>query len=306
MRWRGRRQSSNIEDRRGTSGFGRGASRMRLPIGLPTGGGGLGRIGGGGLGLIAIVVIAFLIFGGDLGSLIGGGGSTVTSQNQTAPPGAQMGAPADDPAQFVATILADTEDIWTAIFQEQGARYELPTLVLFSQAVDSACGFASAASGPFYCPADRKIYIDLAFYDELRREFQAPGDVAQAYVLAHEVGHHVQNLLGTLGQVNARRGQMSEGESNRLSVRTELQADCYAGIWGNHTNRLGLLEPNEIEEALNAAAQIGDDAIQRRTRGTVVPESFNHGSSAQRVEWFRRGYDTGQVDACDTFAAGAI
>ena len=203
---------------------------------------------------------------------------------------------------FVATVLADTEDTWSKIFQAGGQDYPEPTLTLFSGAVRSGCGTASSSTGPFYCPADRNLYIDLDFYEELRQRFGAPGDFAQAYVLAHEVGHHVQNVLGVLGQVREQEARLSESQANALSVRTELQADCFAGIWANHTEREGILDDGDIDEALTAAAAVGDDAIQQRTQGYVVPESFNHGTSEQRKSWFMRGYQSGDIESCDTFS----
>ncbi|MBC7285855.1 neutral zinc metallopeptidase [Hoeflea sp.] len=297
----GRRQSDNIEDRRGNSPrggnpFGRGG--MRLPTG--------GMRGGGGLSLKAIVIIGVIylvlkligidplqILGGDPGAVLTGQPSSQGNQiSETRQ---------DEMTQFVATVLAETEDVWNGIMQSQGAEYPEPTLVLFSGAVSSACGNASAASGPFYCPGDEKLYIDLAFFDELAQRFKASGDFAQAYVLAHEVGHHVQNLIGVLPKFNEMRQSMSQSEQNQMSIRVELQADCFAGIWGHFTAQKGLLEGGDLEEALNAAQQIGDDTLQRRTQGYVVPESFNHGTSAQRKDWFSRGFETGRLEACDTF-----
>jgi len=312
MRWRGRRQSQNIEDRRGAGGgFGGGLGRTgggRVPIGLP---GGRRVGGGGGLGIGSIIVIGLVLwFLGInpltlLGSLDSGGGSPF----QIPGPGSQTGesgTPADEAGQFVATVLADTEDTWNQIFSAAGESYAEPTLVLFESSTSSACGYASAATGPFYCPADQRLYIDLAFYDELRSRFQAPGDFAEAYVIAHEVGHHVQNLFGILPRVNQQRQRVSEEDSNKLSIRVELQADCYAGIWANQSQKIGVVEPGDIEEAMNAAAAVGDDAIQKRTQGYVVPESFNHGTSEQRARWFNRGYESGSVEACDTFSAAQI
>ena len=301
MRWRGRRQSSNVEDVRGRS---RGGFRM------PTGNGGR-RVrragGGGGIGLIVVGLIAYFVFGinpltflggGDLGGLTGGQQQSVAPQNNR---------PAnDDMTQFVRVVLADTEDAWEQLFAARNARYQKPVLQLFTGQTRSACGAASSASGPFYCPADSKVYIDLSFYDELRRRFEAPGDFAQAYVLAHEVGHHVQNLIGVLPEFNKRRRSMSKAQENAMSIRVELQADCFAGIWANYASGKGYLEAGDIDEALNAATQIGDDAIQRRTQGYVVPESFNHGTSAQRKRWFGRGYQSGQLEACDTFNASQL
>jgi len=298
MRWRGRRQSSNIEDRRGASGGG-----FRLPggrggrVSLPIGRGG-GKIG---LGTIALVLVAAWVFGLDPMMLLGGG----------APPGdapaSRRSAEEERLADFVRVILADTEDTWADIMREEGRVYREPVVVLFTGSVRSACGYASAASGPFYCPADSRVYIDLGFYRDLEQRLGAPGDFAQAYVLAHEVGHHVQNLLGTMAEYASLRGTMSETAANRLSVRLELQADCLAGVWASHAaRRRDFLEHGDVEEGLNAAAQIGDDTLQRRSQGYVVPESFNHGTSEQRVAWFRRGLENGRPAACDTFRGGGI
>ena len=305
MRWRGRRQSSNIEDRRGTSGgFGGGlGGGMGSPIGFPRGG--RARAGGGlGIGAVLVILVVAWVAGINPLELLngGGGGPLITSDR----PQGQTDVPGDQAGQFVSVVLADTEDTWQRIFREGGKTYRDPTLVLFSGQTSSACGFASAASGPFYCPGDQKVYIDLDFYRELRDRFHAPGDFAQAYVIAHEIGHHVQNLLGILPKVDAARRKASEAESNALSVRLELQADCLAGVWAHDAEARGVLEVGDIDEALNAAAQIGDDAIQRRTQGYVVPESFNHGTSEQRSRWFKRGYDRGVLDACDTFGASSI
>ncbi len=289
MRWRGRRRSTNVEDRRGA----------RVPRGV--------RVGGaGGLGLLVLIVLAVLL-GVDPSALLGSGASL-----DVTPDGRGVEAPRppdtqDEQAQFVQVVLADTEDVWNTIFRGSGFDYAEPRLVLFSDAVRSACGFAQAATGPFYCPADRQIYIDLSFYDALQRRFRAPGDFAQAYVIAHEVGHHVQNLLGAMDEVNAARARMPPAEANSLSVRLELQADCYAGVYARHADRMhDILEPGDVEEALRAASAIGDDNIQRSTQGYVVPESFTHGSAEQRVRWFRRGIETGDPSRCDTFRAGSI
>jgi predicted metalloprotease len=243
----------------------------------------------------------------DLVGQDGGSGQTQTQapRQQPAPttPGQQQTAPrtGDEAGDFAKTVLAETEDVWTGIFKAQGATYQKPTLVLFNDQVRSACGFASAASGPFYCPGDRKLYIDLGFYDQLANQFGASGDFAQAYVLAHEVGHHVQNLIGVLPQFNEMRQRMNQVEANEMSTRVELQADCFAGVWGHFTAQKGLLDDGDIEEALNAAQQIGDDTLQRRTQGYVVPESFNHGTSKQRQTWFARGFKSGKLEDCDTF-----
>lgn len=298
MLWKGRRQSDNIEDVRGEGGgtgmpggFGRGGG---FPMGpRVTGGGGLS-------GIILLVVLFFalracgidpmqIIEGGDLGT---GGGQVSQSGPRSN----------DEMTQFVATVLAETEDTWSGIFQAAGLpAYQDPKLVLFSGQINSACGYATAAAGPFYCPEDRKVYLDTAFFDQLARKFGAAGDFAQAYVIAHEVGHHVQNLTGILPKFNQMRQRMSEADANAMSVRVELQADCFAGIWGHYTDQKGLLEKGDLEEALNAAKQIGDDTLQKRMQGYVVPESFNHGTSAQRQRWFAAGFKSGKLSDCDTF-----
>jgi len=291
MRWREERRSDNIEDERGAGGAG-------------FGGGGL-RLGGGAL---LLVLVGAWLLGADpmtLLQLLGGASSSVEVPAQAPggpPPSAAPGAPADEGADFVAAVLGSTEDTWGAIFQQAGQQYPPPKLVLFSEVVRSACGMAQGASGPFYCPRDQKVYIDLDFYRQLRDEFHAPGDFAQAYVIAHEVGHHVQTLMGTSQQVRERQSQVGEGDANALSVMLELQADCYAGVWANHANASRhLLEPGDLEDGLRAAAAVGDDTIQKRTRGYVVPESFTHGSAQQRIGWFRRGFDSGDLRSCDTF-----
>lgn len=297
MRWRGRRESGNVEDRRGQSGGGFSRGGLRLPIGR----GGAGRPS-----------LTFLIIGGVvlwmlgvnptqiLSILMGGGGSL--TQQTTAPQQPGRSAGNDEMASFVKVVLAETEDVWGDIFQKAGQRYPEPKLVLFSNQVKSACGFASSATGPFYCPGDQKVYIDLGFYRELKTRFEAPGDFAQAYVIAHEVGHHVQNIIGVLPKFNKMRRSLSKLEENKMSIRVELQADCFAGVWAHSTGQKGLLEEGDLDEALNAATQIGDDALQKRTQGYVVPDSFNHGTSAQRKKWFARGYQTGKMNSCDTFS----
>jgi predicted metalloprotease len=265
---------------------------------------------GGGLGTI-VLVLAALYFGIDPSILLNGGGMAPAPSGQQAspyrssPPSTpRTGAPKDELADFVSVVLGDTEDTWQALFRQMNERYQEPKLVLFTGSVQSACGFAQAAMGPFYCPSDEKVYIDLAFYDELRSRFGAPGDFAQAYVIAHEVGHHVQNLLGISDKVQAARGRVGEEEGNRLSVRLELQADCLSGVWAHHADRArNILEAGDLEEALRAAAAIGDDRLQKQSRGYVTPDSFTHGSSDQRVRWFRRGLDDGKLSACDTFSA---
>ena len=288
MKWEGNRESDNVEDARSSGG-----------------GGGIG-FGGGrsiGLGTVAVALVAGWIFGINpltVLSLLSGGGGPVSTQQAPAPH-----PPADDKqARFVATVLGFTEDVWREQFKRMGSTYREPKLVLFRGSYPTACGQGQAAMGPFYCPGDQKVYIDLAFYDTMRTQLGAPGDFAQAYVIAHEVGHHVQNLLGVTGKVDAMRGRVSEVQQNALSVRVELQADCYAGVWANHSQSAKqILEQGDIEEALNAASQIGDDTLQRHSRGTVVPESFTHGTSAQRVNWFKRGLQTGSMDQCNTFEA---
>ncbi len=299
MRWKGRRQSSNVEDRRGQSGgFGRGGMTRGPGIRIP-----VGRSGGGLSGIIVLVVLYFLLrsCGIDPLEILAGGGGQMTAPGGGGQVTQSQPRSDDEAAQFAGVVLAETEDVWNGIFQSQGFDYSEPTMVLFSGQVRSACGFASAASGPFYCPGDRKLYLDLNFFNQLDRQFGASGDFAQAYVIAHEVGHHVQNLVGVLPRFNEMRQSMSQSEANAMSVRVELQADCFAGIWAHYTDQKGLLEAGDIEEALNAAHQIGDDTLQRRTQGYVVPDSFNHGTSAQRSEWFARGYENGRMADCDTF-----
>lgn len=282
MKWQGNRESNNIEDRRA--------------------GGGTRRVGGRsiGLGTIVIALIGGWLFGINPLTLLSmlGGGAPISQQEQAAPP-----SPADDQlARFVSVVLADTEDVWTEVFARSGATYRQPRLVLFRGATPTACGQGEAAMGPFYCPADEKVYIDLGFYQTLKDRLGSPGDFAQAYVIAHEVGHHVQHLLGITRKVDEMRGRVSQAQYNALSVRLELQADCLAGVWTHHAQRARqLLEAGDLEEALNAAAQIGDDTMQRRSQGQVVPESFTHGTSEQRMSWFRRGVAAGDVQQCNTF-----
>lgn len=297
MQWRGRRQSDNIEDRRGmsTGGMG-GGGGFRLPTG--------GRGGGIGIGGLVVILLISWVLGINPLTLLSGGDTYSDSGSQQQQTGTRpQGQSSDETTAFVRTILAETEDTWGKIFQASGETYQKPTLVLFSGQVRSACGNATSASGPFYCPVDRKVYLDTDFFRELSQRFGASGDFAQAYVIAHEVGHHVQNLTGVLPEFNQRRQSMSESQANALSVKVELQADCYAGIWGKSTQQKGILEAGDLEEALNAAHQIGDDTLQKKTQGYVVPDSFNHGTSAQRVEWFRRGFESGRVEDCDTFSA---
>jgi predicted metalloprotease len=306
MRWRLGRRSSNIEDRRGMNAGSRGGG-MRVPIRLPFPGGRggrAGRAGGLGLGGLLILLLISFVFGIDPSFLLGGGSTISVDQ---AGPRQLPPAEEEELTDFVARVLGDTEDTWRGLFANMGDSYAEPTLVLFTDAVRSACGFQESAVGPFYCPADRKMYLDLGFFDELHQRFQAPGDFAQAYVIAHEVGHHVQNLLGISAEVQSAQRQMSEEEANELSVRLELQADCLAGVWGHHAERTrDLLEAGDVEEALNAASAIGDDTLQRRSQGYVVPESFTHGSAAQRARWFRTGLEDGRVQACDTFNSASF
>jgi predicted metalloprotease len=302
MDLKGSRESGNVEDVRGQSrGPGPGGDPFgRRGVNIP-----MGNMRGGSIGsivLIIIVVVVLQFMGVDVGSLLGGGGSSTSSQSSQTQ---QTPSANDEEAVFVRKVLGETEDAWNGIFAASGQRYVEPKLVLFSGRVASACGTASSAMGPFYCPGDQKVYLDTAFFAEMRDRFSASGDFAQAYVIAHEVGHHVQNLTGVLPEFNRRRQAMSETETNSMSVRVELQADCYAGIWGRYTDQKGILEKGDLEEALNAASQIGDDALQKRSQGYVVPDSFTHGTSAQRAKWFRRGFETGKVGSCDTFS-GAI
>jgi hypothetical protein len=282
MRWEFGRRSSNVEDRRGA-----GVS---------------GPVVGGGIGFVVLSLIA-AFFGVDPAIL-----EQVAPSNDNPTAVTRQNSPESDRlADFVSVVLADTEDTWKPLFREMGANYVEPTLVLFSDRVESACGFAKAAVGPFYCPADQKLYIDLSFYRDLQERLQAPGDFAQAYVIAHEVGHHVQNLMGISDKVRSLQSRVSEVEANQLSVRLELQADCFAGIWANKAqNSRQVLEPGDIEEALNAASSIGDDRLQSQSKGYVVPESFTHGSSAQRVRWFKKGIQTGDVEQCNTFKTARL
>ncbi|TBO34558.1 metalloprotease [Aquabacterium lacunae] len=301
MRLDGQRESDNVDDVRGQGGsFGGGR-------GLGSGGGGL-RLGGGrlSLGTVAVALVAGYFLGINpmtMLSMLAGGPMPVQQQAPAEPTEEQREASKNDPgARFVRQVLATTEDVWNAQFQAQGARYEEPRLTLFRGSTPTACGQGEAAMGPFYCPADKRVYIDLGFFDTLKSRLGAPGDFAQAYVIAHEVGHHVQNLEGTSDKVHAARQRLSEAQYNALSVRLELQADCYAGLWAHHTQQSKqIMDNGDLEEAMNAAAQIGDDTLQQNAGRAVVPESFTHGSSAQRVRWFKRGFDTGDIRQCDTF-----
>ena len=279
MRWRGERQSENIEDRRGMS-------RGGMAI-------------GGGLGSIVVLIIALLL-GADPRQLLEQAPVDPGTGTQTSQP---TNPEEEELKSFTRVVLASTEDVWTDIFRQSGASYRKPTLVLFTDQVSSACGQAGAAVGPFYCPGDEKLYLDFSFFRDLQSRFRAPGDFAQAYVIAHEVGHHVQRLLGTMDRVNAAQRQRGEAEANALSVRLELQADFLAGVWAHYAQRKGLLEQGDIEEALGAASAVGDDRLQRESQGYVVPDSFTHGSSEQRIRWFRHGLETGDIRQGDTFSA---
>jgi predicted metalloprotease len=310
MKWRGRERSSNVQDRRGQGGglgglgrmggsnpFGRGGG-MRIPTGRSAGGG-----IGGVLGIIVILGIIWFATGQNPLDMLTGGQS-----GQVAPAGSSSASrplPAageDELADFVGVVVRENELLWEDVFAQNNLQYTPPQVVLFSGQTNSGCGVADARTGPFYCPADQQVYIDLSFYDELRDQFGAPGDFAQAYVLAHEIGHHIQQVTGILPEFNRARPSLSQEESNLWSIRVELQADCYAGIWANYAGQQNLLENGDIEEAINAAEQIGDDTLQKRMQGFAVPKTFNHGTSAQRMTWFRRGYQSGDVAQCDTFA----
>lgn len=279
MKWQGRRGSSNVEDRRGMGG--------KAVLG--------GGIGGVGL----IFVLIFTLLGGDPSQLLGGLSGTESVPYEETEQDREL-------AEFVSVVLADTEDVWAEVFKEEGKVYEEPILVLYSGSVDSACGAATSAVGPFYCPGDQKLYIDLSFYQELQNKFQAPGDFAMAYVIAHEVGHHVQTLLGTSQKVHELRNRVSEEEYNKYSVKLELQADYYAGVWARHAQGMNVLEEGDIEEAMTAASAVGDDTIQKRSQGYVVPDSFTHGTSEQRKKWFYRGFESGNLKNGDTFNASDL
>jgi predicted metalloprotease len=323
MRWRDQRESENVEDRRdegGGFGFPFPGGGVRFPSG-----GGSGRQGGG-IGIVGLLIILglMLFFGVDPSVIMQGGGPGGDTDSfpdirlpQSRPdtnfpvPG-QQGPPVqhpqttseDDLKRFVSVVLADTEDVWRDLLGRYGQRYTDPKLVLYSGGVRSGCGYGAAQMGPFYCPNDEKVYIDLSFYQDLKNRFHAPGDMAQAYVIAHEIGHHVQKLLGIADQVEALRGRLSQQQANALQVRMELQADCFAGIWANRAQESkNIIEPGDIDEALNAASAIGDDRIQKQTQGYVVPDAFTHGSSTQRVRWFKQGYQSGKLEDCDTFNA---
>lgn len=278
MRWRDERQSDNVEDQRGVSGR--------------------GLAFGGGIGTVIIMVVA-LLFGVDPRNLFNNGDSGPTQPGTTTT--RPVNSAEDELKSFSSSVLASTEDVWSDIMRRNGQQYRMPKLVLYTGQVRSACGLSSAAVGPFYCPGDEKLYLDLSFFQELRERFQAPGDFAQAYVIAHEVGHHIQKLLGTMDKVDSMRERMSERDANALSVRLELQADFYAGVWAYYAQKKGLLEAGDLEEALRAATAIGDDRLQKESQGYVVPDSFTHGTSEQRMRWFKRGFETGDIRQGDTF-----
>ncbi|WP_347254272.1 KPN_02809 family neutral zinc metallopeptidase [Leminorella grimontii] len=291
MRWQGRRESENVEDRRQQSGGfsrGMGGGNIRLPSGK------------GGLILLVVVLVAGY-YGVDLTPLLTGGEAPTTEQVQP------VSEKDNEQAKFTSTVLASTEDSWRAIFKQQGAQYQDPKLVLYRGATRTGCGTGQAVMGPFYCPADKTVYIDLSFYQDMEKKMRAGGDFAQAYVVAHEVGHHVQNLMGTADKVRAlQQRSKSQAEVNQLSVRLELQADCYAGVWGNTLKNQQILEVGDLEEALNAAQAIGDDRLQKQSSGRVIPDSFTHGTSQQRYTWFKRGFDSGDYRQCDTFSAARL
>ena len=300
MRWRGNRKSNNVEDRRS----------MRVSGGGGLGGGGMLRLlpmvfkflGFKGTVILVVCVGAYGLFTGNLGNMLGGLGLQQGPTIGVSTEPIRETEEEKELVDFVSVILADTEETWTALFRQKGKTYQEPRLVLFRDAVKSACGMAQSAMGPFYCPGDQQVYIDLGFYDQLKNRFKAPGDFAQAYVIAHEVGHHIQTLLGTSGKVHAARNKLSKAEGNKLSVRQELQADCLAGVWANHANSTRqLLEVGDVEEGLTAASAIGDDTIQKQSQGYISPDSFTHGSAAQRVKWFKIGFESGDMDSCDTF-----
>ncbi len=278
MRWKGRRASDNVEDRRGLSP-------------------GRGMVGGG-LGVF-VIVLAVYFLGGDPNQVL----NMIQVENAAEPAPYTPTAEENELAEFVSVVLAETEDVWTAVFRRNGLNYECPKLVLFSGSVESACGYAGSATGPFYCSGDSRVYIDLSFYDDLRERFQAPGDFAMAYVIAHEIGHHIQTLQGTMEQINSLRSRLSEREFNSYLVRLELQADYYAGVWAHYADRTNLLDEGDIEEAMNAASAVGDDRIQKESMGYIVPDSFTHGTSEQRRRWFNKGFVSGNLDEGDTFNA---
>lgn len=299
MRWRGNRKSNNVEDRRGerVSGLGGGGSGYWRLLSVV-----FQFLGFKGTAILVLCVGAYGLITGDLGSILRGLGLQPDSPGGVSSEAIRETAEEKELVDFISVILADTEDTWTVLFREQGIVYQAPRLVLFRDAVKSACGMSQSAMGPFYCPSDQQVYIDLGFYDQLKNRFKAPGDFAQAYVIAHEVGHHVQNLLGISSKVHAAQAKLSKTKGNELSVRQELQADCLAGVWANHANRSRqLLEAGDLEEGLIAASAIGDDTLQKQSQGYVSPDSFTHGSAAQRVKWFKSGFESGKMESCDTF-----
>ncbi|HOT98040.1 MAG TPA: neutral zinc metallopeptidase [bacterium] len=282
MRWIGRSESGNVEDRRGTT---------------------TRRVMGGGIGTLIIVLLVWLLGGDPMQFLRENEGGVTTSSVQSEPRSVEE----EQLASYTKVVLKDTEDVWSTLFKQAGSQYRMPTLVLYSGQVQSACGYGSGASGPFYCPGDEKLYLDLSFCNELKNQLDAPGDFAIAYVIAHEVGHHVQNLLGITDKISALQGRVSEEEYNRYSVRLELQADFFAGVWAHYEQKLNnVLEPGDLDEAINAAAAVGDDRLQRMTQGYVVPDAFTHGTSAQRQRWFKKGWDTGDIRQGDTFSASSL
>ncbi|MEH6558075.1 MAG: neutral zinc metallopeptidase [Oceanicoccus sp.] len=301
MRWRGRRKSSNVEDRRnsrasGLGGFGGGGGMLRL---LPMV---FKFLGFKGTAILLVCVGAYGLFSGNLGSMLSGSGLQQETSTDMSAGSFRETAAEKELVDFVSVILADTEETWTTLFRQKGIIYKEPRLVLFRDSVRSACGMAQSAMGPFYCPGDQQVYIDLSFFEQLKNRFKAPGDFAQAYVIAHEVGHHIQTLVGISSKVHASRNKLSTSEGNKLSVRQELQADCFAGVWANHANQTRqLLEVGDVEEGLTAASAIGDDTLQQQSQGYVSPDSFTHGSSTQRVKWFKIGLASGDMDSCDTF-----
>ncbi|WP_029132723.1 neutral zinc metallopeptidase [Sedimenticola selenatireducens] len=304
MRWRGQKQSSNVEDRRGNRGpsvggiGGRGGMLNLLPM--------IFKLFGLKGGVVAILALgAYGIFTGNLGGMLGGDSIQSADPQPSGP--VKQSAAEEELVSFVSVVLADTETTWHELFKQMGDSYKEPKLILFRGAVRSACGLGQAATGPFYCPSDQKVYIDLSFYNDLKNRFKAPGDFAQAYVIAHEVGHHVQTLLGISNKVHQAKRSLSQTEANKLSVRQELQADCFAGIWAHHADRSRqLLEQGDAEEALTAASAIGDDRLQKQSQGHVTPDSFTHGRSTQRVAWFNKGFRSGTLKECDTFSAATL
>jgi len=304
MRWRGNRQSSNVEDRRGSrasglGGIGGGGVLRLLPMAIKF-------LGVKGTIIAAALLLGYGFFTGNLPQILGGASLQDGQTTQSNKPIKQTGEE-KELVQFMSVVLADTEDTWHALFKQMNGQYKEPRLVLYRQAVNSGCGFSSAQMGPFYCPRDQKVYIDLSFYEDLSKRYKAPGDFAQAYVLAHEIGHHVQTLMGISQKVHELRQRVSTAEANKLSVKMELQADCYAGIWAHHANRSRqILEQGDIDEGLAAASAVGDDRLQKKSQGRVTPDSFTHGSSEQRMKWFTIGYKRGLVKACDTFTAASL